>query len=507
MSGAGGGLCPYRGTRDISIMNEENKARHTRKCKKEHPYPLFKPVKTKQTKLSFAPAPFPSLPPPEPLPDHHFEVETPIPISTTLSPSGLSVTSQQSSSSTSETTSEQSPSTSGTPSSVTPSLVVQPESETKLYAATETTGLSGKLLAVVDDVLFDSDYEDDVVVTGALHSSICNGFLPGIPDFHASFPFHLLPSLSHIVISGATFHHISCSKNHFKLVASDSSNVNPRINEQCQLLGVDEKLSGILKRSALSVEELPATLNNTFLSHKQLSMKCTTLRQERNLLQLELLRKSKQLSRLNKVLALHKRFMVLLAENNVLRVKELVCVALKHKRSISYIVDKVTMAIGKIYRARPSQEDKDLAFIVLKLGGPTLLSILCKANKLPSTSLAYRMGRELKPLNSPVTNSATQCIQNNLDVDFFKDSSSTSLKMDETFLSPRLRYDVRNNTFQGVCYQHAPSDLHFDTFEDLESVVKLIKDDLLHVPKENLVVGVNRHGLLVAKTTTREPRT
>ena len=64
--------------------------------------------------------------------------------------------------------------------------------------------------------------------------------------------------------------------------------------------------------------------------------------------------------------------------------------------------------------------------------------------------------------------------------------------MDETFLSPRLRYDVRNNTFQGVCYQHAPSDLHFDTFEDLESVVKLIKDDLLHVPKENLVVGVNR---------------
>ena len=57
-----------------------------------------------------------------------------------------------------------------------------------------------------------------------------------------------------------------------------------------------------------------------------------------------------------------------LAENNVLRVKELVCVALKHKRSI---VDTVTLAIGKIYRARPSQEDKDLSFIVLELGGPT----------------------------------------------------------------------------------------------------------------------------------------
>ena len=127
-----------------------------------------------------------------------------------------------------------------------------------------------------------------------------------------------------------------------------------------------------------------------------------------------------------------------MAENNVLRVKELVCVALKHKRSISYIVDEVKLAIGKIYRARPSQEDKDLSSIVLKLGGPTLLSILCKANKLPSTSLAYRIGHDLKPLHSPVTNSATKCMQSNLDVDFFKDSSSTSLKMDETFLTARL---------------------------------------------------------------------
>ena len=104
--------------------------------------------------------------------------------------------------------------------------------------------------------------------------------------------------------------------------------------------------------------------------------------------------------------------------------------------------DKVTLAIGKIYRARPSQEDKDLSFIVLKLGSPTLLSILCKANKLSSTSIAYRIGHELKPLHSPVTNSATKCMQSNLDVDFF----------------------VKNNTVQGACYQHPPSDLKFKTF-------------------------------------------
>ena len=83
--------------------------------------------------------------------------------------------------------------------------------------------------------------------------------------------------------------------------------------------------------------------------------------------------------------------MVLLSQNNVPRVKELVTVALKHQRSINYIVDKVVLAINKIYRARPSEEDKDLAFIVLKLGGPALLDILGKANKLPSSSVAPQL--------------------------------------------------------------------------------------------------------------------
>ena len=61
-----------------------------------------------------------------------------------------------------------------------------------------------------------------------------------------------------------------------------------------------------------------------------------------------------------------KRFIVLLSEHNILRVKELVTVALKYKRSISYIVDKVSDAIGNSYRAMPFEEDKDLAFVVLK---------------------------------------------------------------------------------------------------------------------------------------------
>ena len=93
------------------------------------------------------------------------------------------------------------------------------------------------------------------------------------------------------------------------------------------------------------------------------------------MLQLDLISKSKRVERLNSVLGLHKRFMVLLSQNDVLRVKELVAVALKHKRSINYIVDKVVGAIEGVYRARPSDKDKDLAFVVLKLGGPSCINV------------------------------------------------------------------------------------------------------------------------------------
>ena len=203
------------------------------------------------------------------------------------------------------------------------------------------------------------------------------------------------------------------------------------MNKECTALEKDEKLSSMLVRSSKSQKELPPHTNNLFLTHTQLSEKCTDLRKQRNILQLQVITKSKQLHRLNKVLSLHKRFMVLISEYNVLRVKELVVVALRHQRSINYIVDKVTLAINKVYRARPSEEDKDLAFIVLKLGGPTLLDILCKANKLPSSSLGYRMGSTFKRIHSPVM-SAAECMRGNLDLDAFSTSYSSSLKMDET---------------------------------------------------------------------------
>ena len=80
-----------------------------------------------------------------------------------------------------------------------------------------------------------------------------------------------------------------------------------------------------------------------------------------------------------------------------------------------------------------------------------------------------------------------------MDLPYFQNSYSSTLKMDETFLTPRLRYNAKSNEIQGVCYQHGSSfNLQFNTFEDLETVAIGIRNDECHIPKECLVVGINR---------------
>ena len=45
-------------------------------------------------------------------------------------------------------------------------------------------------------------------------------------------------------------------------------------------------------------------------------------------------------------------------------------------------------AVDRIYSPNPNQDDRDLAFLVLKIGGHSLLDILYKAGILPSVFTA-----------------------------------------------------------------------------------------------------------------------
>ena len=185
--------------------------------------------------------------------------------------------------------------------------------------------------------------------------------------------------------------------------------------------------------------------------------------------------------------------MLEISQNNIPRLQNLVNVALRNRRSINYILEKCTLAISGIYKARASEDDKDLAFIVLKFGGPALLDILYRANHLPSSSLAYRMSKNCKPLSSSVSLSFRECFENNVKPSTDDNIKfSYSIKCDETYINGRLRYNSKDNEIVGCCYEHSECiNLKLNEFSDVELVRKKLTEDAIHVPKECLVTGIS----------------
>ena len=255
-----------------------------------------------------------------------------------------------------------------------------------------------------------------------------------LPSIHKSFPYPLMDVIafkwSHIIVNHNTIHHKKCFSNNYILRDDGTHDVN----KCCDDLRYNKALNDIITRASLNVTELPC-YSCKYLNFTQLHAKIQVFEKIKNELKLEGLNNKRNLARLGGSLGLHQRLVSLMATNNVPRIKELLSVALRNRRSLNYIVDKVKDAIDGVYSPRPSKEDKDLAVLVLKIRGPRLLDICFKANMLPSTTTAYRIAKSLKPFRLPITWSILECLENNLPVQLI-DSYAASLKVDETYITP-----------------------------------------------------------------------
>ena len=118
------------------------------------------------------------------------------------------------------------------------------------------------------------------------------------------------------------------------------------------------------------------TTNNDMLSLQQLCDKLAHVQKEKRDLRLQVLNSNFKNSKLYGTITIHERLMLLISENKIPRLQQLVKVALNNNRNIGYIVSKVLQVIEGLYRPTSSQDDKDLAFLILKFGGPSLLNIL-----------------------------------------------------------------------------------------------------------------------------------
>ena len=132
--------------------------------------------------------------------------------------------------------------------------------------------------------------------------------------------------------------------------------------------------------------------------------------------------------------------------------------ALKHKRSLSYIIQKNV-------DARSSEEDKELAFLTLQYGGPGLLDIVHRALNFQSSSTAYRLLKSSRNfINSSVNTEMNKFVENIQLVDS-EPLHGYMLKIDETYVEPKVRWNPRDNKLYGLCYEHSSDkDLRFSDY-------------------------------------------
>ena len=260
------------------------------------------------------------------------------------------------------------------------------------------------------------------------------------------------------------------------------------VNIICSNIAENSTMKSILHRSSQGFDELK-TFNNKYLTHQQLSRKCNSYHAELNKSKLQIFHMQRKLNKLGSTLDMHQRFLLSVSQHNIPRLKELVAVAMRNKRSISYIISQVLNAIDGVYLARPSENDKDLAYLILQFGGPALVDICHRANCLPSSYTAYRMAKQLKQIDCSINYTAKVCMQINISLNEENSTYSYSLKADETYVNPHVRYDSKSDEVKGLCYQHGENYKSFTSFEEAETVAEAIRNSEVHVPKECLVIS------------------
>ena len=140
-----------------------------------------------------------------------------------------------------------------------------------------------------------------------------------------------------------------------------------QVNAVCSTLSTNSDMKSIISCSSQPFEQL-ATYNNRYLNHQQLVNKCMSYHQEMCKSRVNIMNMHCKLNRLGTTLDMHQRFLLSISQNNIPRLPELVAVALRNKRSIQYILSKVLNVIDGVYLARPSQDDKELAYLILQFG-------------------------------------------------------------------------------------------------------------------------------------------
>jgi hypothetical protein len=228
----------------------------------------------------------------------------------------------------------------------------------------------------------------------------CAGFqYSGIGfNIYTEFPFQRfffdqLP----FVFDHKSFHTQLCFKSQYSYTPNE---VSHDINKGCFNLQYNSQFVSIFKSLK---NENNKHLNRKYLNYNLFIERLEAKDQKIISLKLGNLQKEFQLISYKNQLDLHMRFLNLISQENVHRLNQLFKVCFHRKSGIRGIINKFQLAAAHLYKPKGwTDNDVDLATLVLRLGGPSLLYTFNEENILPSSSFTYKVRKvkDTKILNA-----------------------------------------------------------------------------------------------------------
>lgn len=247
-------------------------------------------------------------------------------------------------------------------------------------------------------------------------------------------------------------------------------------------------------------EHAPAHTPWKYLTTQQLVnlLRKMSARQRRD--SLKMLNLARKLGTLSKRTSDHQRLVMLLANHDIKRLRQLLAVALRRHASPRAIVSKLEAAVAGVYNVRGgyTERELDIAFLVKAIGAPRLLYILQKSHGLVSNT-TIRRHRPIPQLTPSAGVPKPLEIDANITTFFGEDQKPPrpkcghSVLIDGIAIEEKGRYCRRTNEIVGLCREHSHLvDVSVRSIESVKLVADAVhgEDALCHYGKDATVVVI-----------------
>ena len=266
--------------------------------------------------------------------------------------------------------------------------------------------------------------------------------------------------------------------------------------DECEKMIWNTNLKNILARARDGAEP---GCNYKYLSHQQLSEMLISIRSTIKMSQLAALNASKKIERLTRVNDWNTRLLKALSQNHIPRVHQLISVALKDGKSARGVLSMVEKAISNLYHAKGfDEEDADIAFLVLSIGGPLLLHALSRREGFATERWVQKycnipkflpcMGDLESFQKTLVANLTEQLLSRENHRGLF------NALIDEIHCEEKIVYNSVDNRMHGFCREHINGlDIRVINENSIIRARCALRDGRVHLAKECTAWGISLH--------------